>query len=177
MVTTAKLWFLANNLPRFKYGTDAELRRIRFLAFDQKPAKEDKTLKARIKEEAPGILIWQLEGARRLLRLGSIRYGSQKSRSTAKTFAIQNDPVRAFVDKRCVLDPSAKVRKELLANEFVEFCNGCGLPGEKLKNSFFQRLYPAYPMLKRKRAQLDNERFHEIIGIDVSEEVFDDEEG
>jgi phage/plasmid-associated DNA primase len=37
MRTTAKLWYLANDLPRFKHGTDAELRRVRFLHFDQMP--------------------------------------------------------------------------------------------------------------------------------------------
>ncbi|MEA3207821.1 MAG: putative primase/helicase [Chthoniobacter sp.] len=37
MRTTAKLWYLANDLPRFKHGTDAELRRVRFLHFDQLP--------------------------------------------------------------------------------------------------------------------------------------------
>jgi P4 family phage/plasmid primase-like protien len=176
MTTSAKLWFLANNLPRFKYGTDAELRRIRFLAFDQKPEKEDKTLKARVKEEASGILLWLLEGARRLLRVGLIRYGSAKSRSIAKTFSVQNDPVRAFVEKRCVLDPEKKVRKELLGNEFAEFCNGYGLPGDKLKTAFFQRLYPAYPMLKRQRSRIADERFYEIAGIDVKEEISDDED-
>lgn len=37
MVTSAKLWFNANDLPRFKHGTDAELRRVRFLHFETKP--------------------------------------------------------------------------------------------------------------------------------------------
>lgn len=37
MVTSAKLWFNANDLPRFKHGTDAELRRVRFLHFEKKP--------------------------------------------------------------------------------------------------------------------------------------------
>jgi putative DNA primase/helicase len=37
MISTAKLWFNANDLPRFKHGTDAELRRVRFLHFDQLP--------------------------------------------------------------------------------------------------------------------------------------------
>jgi len=167
MMTTAKLWFLANNLPRFKNGTDAGLRRMRFLAFDQKPENEDKTLKGRVKEEAVGILLWMFDGARRLLRAGSIRYGSEKSKSTAKTFAIQNDPVRAFVEKRCILDPNNEVGKELLGNEFADFCNDSGLPGEKLKASFFQRLYAAYPSLKRKRSRQGTERFYKIVGIDL----------
>ena len=31
MTTMVKLWFLSNNLPRFKHGTDAEQRRTRFI--------------------------------------------------------------------------------------------------------------------------------------------------
>lgn len=37
MHSVAKLWFNANDLPRFKHGTDAELRRVRFLHFNQLP--------------------------------------------------------------------------------------------------------------------------------------------
>ena len=48
METTAKLWFLANNLPRFRHGTEAELRRLRFLRFDRVPDQVDPTLKTRL---------------------------------------------------------------------------------------------------------------------------------
>ena len=34
MQTSCKLWCLANGLPRFKHGTGAELRRVRFIRFD-----------------------------------------------------------------------------------------------------------------------------------------------
>ena len=45
MQPRAKLMFLANSLPRFKHGTDAELRRTRFLRFDVPPMQKDVTLK------------------------------------------------------------------------------------------------------------------------------------
>ena len=49
MSTTAKLWFLSNNMPRFKQGTDAEQRRMRFLRFDKKPAAKVVGLRDKIK--------------------------------------------------------------------------------------------------------------------------------
>jgi putative DNA primase/helicase len=175
MTTTAKLWFLANNLPRFKHGSDAEMRRMRFLVFDQKPRKEDKTLKANVKLEASGILIWMLEGAVKVLKAGKIPFGGEDSKSAAETFGIQNDPLRAFIEKYCVLDPEARVGKDIFGNEFVEFCNSHGLPGEALKKSFFQRLYAAYPQLKPIRGRLGAERFQQISGINVKSDENDDE--
>ena len=53
--TSSKLWFNANHLPRFKSGTDAELRRLYFIGFRQKIQKRDVTLKDRAKTEADGI--------------------------------------------------------------------------------------------------------------------------
>jgi hypothetical protein len=37
--------FLANSLPRFKSGTAAEIRRLRFVRFDRKVTVPDLTLK------------------------------------------------------------------------------------------------------------------------------------
>jgi phage/plasmid-associated DNA primase len=53
--TTCKFLFLTNYLPRFQHGTNAELRRLRFLRFERKPAKPDPTLKHRIAFERDGI--------------------------------------------------------------------------------------------------------------------------
>jgi phage/plasmid-associated DNA primase len=46
---TCKLWFNANHLPRFRKGTDAELRRLRFIRFDRKVSQPDETLQDKIK--------------------------------------------------------------------------------------------------------------------------------
>ena len=41
MRSAAKLWFDANDLPPLQTRTDAELRRVRFLHFDQFPKCPD----------------------------------------------------------------------------------------------------------------------------------------
>jgi phage/plasmid-associated DNA primase len=56
MRTTCKLWFLSNHLPRFRHGTEAELRRMRFIRFDHISDEKDVTLKAKIRAERDGIL-------------------------------------------------------------------------------------------------------------------------
>ena len=60
MQTGCKLWFLANSLPRFKHGTEAELRRTRFLRFDYQPPEKDVTLKARLASELDGVFLFML---------------------------------------------------------------------------------------------------------------------
>jgi P4 family phage/plasmid primase-like protien len=66
--TGCKFLFATNYLPRFQHGTDAELRRLRFLKFDRKPAVVDVTLKSKIADERDGILLSMLDGLRQLLK-------------------------------------------------------------------------------------------------------------
>ena len=61
MRPVCKLMFLANSLPRFKHGTDAELRRARFLRFDVLPTEKDVTLKSKLTSERDGIFLWMVE--------------------------------------------------------------------------------------------------------------------
>ena len=90
--TSCKFWFLTNYLPRFAHGTDAELRRLRFLRFDKKPTRPDPTLKQRIAAERDGIFDIALMGLRTLLVRQAIPEGGQQSSATRQRFKVQNDP-------------------------------------------------------------------------------------
>ena len=60
-----KLWFVANDLPRFD-GTDSGmLRRVRVLPFDHVPPERDENLKKTLSDPAisgPAILAWMVKG-------------------------------------------------------------------------------------------------------------------
>ena len=84
MRSTATLIFLANSLPRFKYGTDAEVRRLRFIRFGNKVTKPDVNLKERVALEAPGLFVELVYRAQELLRGRPLREPGQYGRETVQ---------------------------------------------------------------------------------------------
>jgi putative DNA primase/helicase len=140
MTTTCKLWFLANNPPLFKYGTEAEHRRMRFLQFNIVPPAKDTTLKAKLINERNGIFLWALHGLQTLMRSGTVPLGGPNSRNVHSTFAVTNDPIGAFIDSCCVLDPGTSIVKADLATAYADFIAQHGLPSQSTE-WFFKRLY------------------------------------
>jgi P4 family phage/plasmid primase-like protien len=168
--TTVKLCFLTNGLPRFHHGTDAELRRVRFIRFEQKPACVDFDLKKRIRSEASGILVWMLEGLVHLLQTYGIPFGGETTRRVYETFSVQNDPLGTFVKECCILAPDAVIEKSILGDAYGEFLEEHGLPVEQLKRAFFQRLYQAYPDIKSSKKRIDGKLYPVVYGISTKEE-------
>ena len=164
MRTACKLWFLANSLPRFKHGTEAELRRTRFLRFDYQPPQKDVTLKARLAAETDGVFQIMLEGLRRLLSVSEIPLGGAESRAVHDRFKISNDPVGSFVAAHCQLDPAARVGTETLRDAFAEFATEHGLP-EAVGTWFFRALYERFTALKEVRPRINDERRRMVQGL------------
>ena len=164
MRTACKLWFLANGLPRFKHGTEAELRRIRFIRFDYLPPVKDVTLKARLAAERDGIFLWMLDGLRELLTLSEMPLGGKDSKAVHDRFRISNDPVGAFVKLRCWLDPVAQVEKTALRQAFGDFCERYELPC-RCDDWFFRVLYERWPNLVEARPGSGAKRFRVVVGL------------
>lgn len=173
MRTTCKLWFLANTLPRFKNGTGAELRRLRFLQFDIVPEKKDTTLKERLKAERDGIFMWMIEGLLKLKSSGGIPHGGPKSRAVVDKFSISNDPVGYFVRNHCVFDSTSRVEKDLLANAFKDFLAEHGLP-DHFGEWFFRRLYERFSHVKPARQRSGDGMDHYVQGIMRKERVLEE---
>jgi P4 family phage/plasmid primase-like protien len=150
MRATTKFLFLCNQLPRFKFGTDAELRRLRFLRFNQKPKVKDTELKTKIAAEKDGILRLLVDYLGLLLAKGAIPAGSADSESLQDRFAQTNDPIGRFVSRHCSLDPKLSVLKDHLAKRFAAYVAQLGLP-PSVANNFFKSLYDRYPTLKSAR--------------------------
>lgn len=164
MQTACKLWFLANGLPRFKFGTEAELRRMRFIRFDQKPMVKDVTLRGRLLAERDGIFNFMIAGLQRLLTMPEIPLGGQASQAVHARFKISNDPVGGFVAECCELNPEARERKDALKSAFSDFCETHGITVE-FGDYFFRRLYERFTTLKEIRTGADGERVRRIAGI------------
>jgi putative DNA primase/helicase len=151
MRTSAKFLFLCNQLPRFKAGTDAELRRLRFLHFNQTPSVIDPKLKEeKIPAEKDGIFLLMVKYLKLLLTQGQVPEGSAESKILQSRFAQTNDPIGSFVQRYCVLDSTALVSKVILLKRFTAYVLDLGLP-PAIANNFFKLLYDRYPDLKSTR--------------------------
>lgn len=164
MQTGCKLWFLANGLPRFKNGTEAELRRTRFIRFDRRPTAKDVTLKARLLAERDGVFNFMLAGLQRLLTVPEIPLGGTESQSVHARFKISNDPLGTFVAQQCTFDPEARESMHGLQSAFNSFSEGHGLPVQ-FGDWFFKRLYERFTNLKQVRPSIGGERVRCVAGI------------
>lgn len=138
-----KMIFNTNHLPRFKNGTDAELERLKFLEWDQRPVVKDESLQERVKAEKDGILSeFMLPGLQDILRGNPCPSDSKELR---KEFALNNDPMKAFVEELCLLgvDPvdhkSYTISKDRLRSRFQNWCHDNDLPDGLADQSVFAR--------------------------------------
>lgn len=175
MQTACKLWFLANSLPRFKHGTEAELRRTRFLRFDFQPPQKDVTLKTRLAGELDGVFAFMLDGLRELLALPEIPLGGRESRAVHERFRISNDPVGAFVRTRCLLDPEARVSKDTLREAYAEFTARHELPAV-CGDWFFRVLFERFTSLRETHPRVAGERVRHVQGVQLRSTVSLDSE-
>jgi P4 family phage/plasmid primase-like protien len=165
MRTVCKLMFLANSLPRFKYGTDAELRRCRFLRFDVLPVEKDVTLKTKLAAERDGIFLWTVEGLVELLTFAEMPIGGRASRAVLDRFRISNDPCGSFVTLRCQLSPDATTPKDELKNAFADFCRRNELP-TSCGEWFLKKLYERWPQVHETRPTGEGgDRYYAVAGI------------
>jgi P4 family phage/plasmid primase-like protien len=168
LCTGCKHWFNTNYLPRFRHGTDAELRRLRFLKFDQKPSAVDVTLKQKLAAERDGILIFMVNGLRALMEQNEIPAGGQQSAHARERFAIQNDPLGAFVKAECVCGPREEIGKDDLFTAYQEFCERNGIPTPTDNRFFFKELLLRFTVQNVRRRDGDR-RLQKIAGITLHE--------
>lgn len=140
---TCKYAFLTNHLPRFKDGTGAELRRLRFLKFAHVPSQKDLELKRRIAAEGPGIFNLLVRLVPDLLKLAEMPCGDLESEAARERFKIANDPVGVFVDTECDLNHGSFEDKRNLEARFKTFLEYHGL-SEKISLSLFKQLYERF---------------------------------
>jgi putative DNA primase/helicase len=166
MSTTAKLWFLSNNLPRFKHGTDAEQRRTRFLRFDKVPAVKDVDLKQKLIAERDGIFLWALDGLSRLLSLREMPLGGAESKRVHDRFAVSNDPLGTFIASRCRIDCTASTLKERFKTALGEYYAANAIPCED-SVWIFRQLWDRFPQVREAQETHGDKRVRVIKGVSL----------
>jgi putative DNA primase/helicase len=103
-----------NDMPDLKDEALTLRRRLLMISFDKDfTANPDTNLKSKLVSEAPGIMLWALEGLRRLRKTGV--FTEPKSCAYVKAeMERTNSPVMNFVHDSCVLENGAFVNKDQL---------------------------------------------------------------
>ena len=154
---TVKLWFNSNSLPRFRHGTDAELRRARFLEFVHPPKEKDVTLKERLAGEKNGIFRWMVTGLQAILQGVPCPEGGEESRRVKEKFAISNDPVSSFAKECLIFGPDEEEPKDAIYQAFGEFLGSWGF-SEKSKGQLFRQFYDRFPEVSAYRERWGKKR-------------------
>lgn len=165
MQTGCKLLFLTNHPPRFRGGTDAEVRRLRILHFAVKPKVKDTDLKTKLRAETSGILNWMIAGLVRVLRDRAIPVGGATAQAAIASFSRSNDPVGSFVAECCDFAPHLVTIKSELFETFGVWCENVGLCAEKWENFFYKTLLQNHPELTSSRRNIEGKRQHCLVGI------------
>lgn len=118
-----KLVLVTNHRPRIEETGEAAWRRVHLVpwAVTIPKAERDKTLRARLKAELPGILAWAARGALDYLT-GGLAPPTVVQAATAQ-YQRDEDPVGTFLEERCIVGAAYQIRATpLLAalNEWAE---------------------------------------------------------
>ena len=134
----AKLVFLTNHLPRFRSGTDAELRRLQFVCWDKVPAKPDPKLLDLVANEKDGVFThWMVPALQKILAGVEPLPDEQMIRNE---FALRNDPMKVFLDTYCVVEKDATIEKTRFRRAFSYFVDKEDLPLGLKEDSICGRL-------------------------------------
>jgi len=103
----ARFTLAANAMPRFPDYSRTIESRILLVPFDISFAgREDITLKARLKAEAPGIMLWALNGLKRLQRQRTFTLPASHT-SALRRVRGETTPILDFVEDNCEFGKSA----------------------------------------------------------------------
>jgi putative DNA primase/helicase len=140
---------ISNELPRLNDASGALAGRLILLRLTQSFfGKEDRNLFDRLVPELPGILLWAIEGWRRLRDRG---YFVQPDSGCELIQQMEDlsSPVGAFIRDRCEVKPGLEVETKILYEAWKEWCESMGRKEGDSQN-FGRNLHAALPFLKTK---------------------------
>lgn len=161
-----RIMIIGNELPQFTDASGAFASRFILMTTDVSfLGKEDPTLADRLKAELPGILLWAIEGWKRLKDRGRFLQ-PESSRASMRHFEFSSSPLTAFVEDCCVLDPEATIGKDVLYNAYTTWQQSEGRDFKMDKQTFATKLYAAfYNQISDTRPRKDGGRSSMFKGI------------
>ena len=156
--------FLTNELPRFNDASAALAGRFLVLRLSHTfYGHEDRTLTDQLLAEMPGILLWAIDGWKRLRARG--RFVQPKSGEDAiRDMEDLASPVGAFIRDRCVVGAGHRAWVDDLYGAWKGWCEQDGRNAVSTKQAFGRDLMAAAPGVGRRRGT-GMTAFYEGIGL------------
>jgi putative DNA primase/helicase len=164
----SRLMILTNELPRLSDSSGALTGRMILLRLTQSwYGKEDTALSARLMTELPGILLWAIEGWRRLRERGRFMQPDEGREMLAELDDLAS-PIGAFVRERCHVGPGLRATTADLFAEWKRWCESNGRKEPGTAQTFGRDLHAAIPSIRRRRPRDGDERHREYEGIGLN---------
>ena len=144
----ARVMLLSNELPRLMDSSGALASRMILLRFTESfYGREDRTLTARLVSELPGILLWAIEGWRRLQNRGYLKQ-PKSGTELQDELADITSPTSEFVRVCCQLGPGREVSRADLYAAYRDWAEERGRKYVEDAASFGRNLRAVLPKLK-----------------------------
>jgi putative DNA primase/helicase len=161
---TYKIWIATNHKPVIKGTDDAIWERIKLIPFEVyfTPEQRDANLGNKLMAEASGILNWMLEGCLLWQGCGLLPVTPEKVKIATGSYRKDMDILGGFINERCTLKDDMIVTKQMIYNQYCEWCRENGIdPESKIK--FGRRLTENYNIYEKSGA--DNVQLWRGIGL------------
>lgn len=163
----ARVVVLTNEVPVFRDAATALPSRFIVLRTTASfYGREDHGLDAKLAAELPGILLWALEGLRRLRARGRF----VQPRSAEQHVRLMEDmasPITAFLRDECIVEPGARVPVGELYKQWRAWCNKHGRDAHGTEQTFGRDIAAALPAARviRPKVAGTGERFRAYAGL------------
>lgn len=158
---------ISNELPRLTETSGALAgRMIVFQLTRSFYGKEDLGLEAKLMAELPGILLWAIEGWKRLRDRGHFLQ-PKSGEPLVEELEELASPVGMFVKERCTVDPSDEVPVKTLFSEWRAWCQEKNREHAGDEASFGRNLRAVLPSLKTKQVKEKGVPYRVFMGVDL----------
>lgn len=163
MKLATRFMFLTNELPRLSDASNALAGRFLILKLRNSfYGKEDPGLSETLLKELPGILLWAIEGWKRLQQRGRF-VAPTSSEEAVRDLEDLGSPVSAFLRERCVVGAGHRVPVDVLYREWQSWCSSEGRSIVTTKQTFGRDLIAAEPGIECRRGT--HLRFYEGVAL------------
>jgi putative DNA primase/helicase len=124
---THTLSLIGNHRPKVKGRDNGIWRRLRLIGFDAEIPDERQDLKLpnKLQKEYPAILQWAVRGCLDWQRRGGLDE-PRAVRVATDNYKAEQDVVGSFIDERCMLDKTYKVKSGQLYSAYHDWCEQAG---------------------------------------------------
>lgn len=134
-----RFMLMSNDTPTFSDRSGALVDRMIYVSFKESfYGREDIGLTEKLIEELPGIFNWALDGLARLNGRGRFTQPASGEHEAEATRRLA-DPVGAFIEDWCVIDPEQEITLDHLYMKFRNWCESEGRDRDSTTKEIFSR--------------------------------------